>query len=81
MKAEMITCLSFIEWLGLEGTLKITSSTSSHCGQDCHPLDQAAQDPIQLGLEHLQGCGIHNFSGQHVPVPHCPLSKELPPNK
>ena len=27
-------------------------------------LDQAAQGPIQPGLEHLQGWGIHNFSGQ-----------------
>jgi len=26
--------------------------------------DQAAQGPIQPGLEHLQGWGIHNLSGQ-----------------
>ena len=27
-------------------------------------LDQAAQGPIQPGLEHLQGWGIHTLSGQ-----------------
>jgi len=32
------------------------------------PLDQVAQSPIQPGLEHFQGRGIHNFSG------HCILS-------
>jgi len=35
-------------------------------GQDYYPLDQFPQDPIQLGLEHLQEWGIHNFSGQPV---------------
>lgn len=34
------------------------------------PLDHAAPSPIQFGLEHFQGGGIRNFSGQHVPVPH-----------
>ena len=37
-------------------------------------LDQDAQGPIQPSLEHLQGWGIHSFSGQIVPVPHHPLS-------
>ncbi|KAK4808149.1 hypothetical protein QYF61_000129 [Mycteria americana] len=32
-------------------------------GQGCLPLEQAAQSPIQPGLEHFQGWGIHNFSG------------------
>jgi len=32
--------------------------------QDCHPPAQAAQGPIQLVLEHLQGWGIPSFSGQ-----------------
>jgi len=40
--------------------------------QGCQPpyltLDQAVQDPIQPGLEHLQGWGIHSHSGQPVPV-------------
>lgn len=33
------------EWFGLEGALKII-----HHGQDCLPLDQVAQSPIQAGL-------------------------------
>ena len=39
-------------------------------------LAQAAQGPIQPGLEHLQGWGIHNLSGQPVPAPHHSLGKE-----
>ena len=31
-------------------------------------LDQAAQGPIQPGLEHPQGRGIHSLSGQPAPV-------------
>ena len=31
------------------------------------------------GLEHLQGWGIHNLSGQPVSAPHHSLHKELPP--
>jgi len=33
-------------------------------------LDQAAQGPIQPGLEHLQQQSIHNLPGQPVTVPH-----------
>jgi len=44
------------------------------------PTDQAAQDPIQPGLEHLQKWGTHILSGQPVPAPHCPLSKIFLPN-
>jgi len=44
------------------------------------PPDQVAHSPIQPGLEHLQGWGIHSFSGQPVPVPHHALSEEFPPN-
>jgi len=35
----------------------------------------AAQGPIQPGLEHLQGRGIHNLSGQPVPAPHHSLGR------
>ena len=42
---------------------------------------QAAQGPIQPGLEHLQGWGIHSLSGQPVPAPHHCLGKELPPER
>ena len=37
--------------------------------------DQAAQGPIQPGLECLQGWGFYSFSGQTGPVTHQPLSK------
>ena len=54
-----------IEWLGLEGTPKIQRPSSNPLPwAGCHPLDQAAQGPIQPGLEHLQGWGIHNHSRQ-----------------
>jgi len=42
--------------------------------------DQAAQGPIQRGLEYLQRQGIHNLSGQTVPAPHHSHSKEHPPD-
>uniref|UniRef100_A0A8B9TVM6 Fibrinogen C-terminal domain-containing protein n=1 Tax=Anas platyrhynchos TaxID=8839 RepID=A0A8B9TVM6_ANAPL len=42
------------------------------------PPAQAAQSPIQPGLEHFQGWDIHCFSGQPGPVSHLPQSKELP---
>jgi len=48
-------------------------------GQGHLSLDQIAQSPIQTGLEHFQGGDIHRFSGQPVPVPHHPHSKEFLP--
>lgn len=33
------------------------------CVQEHLPLDQAAQNSIPPGPEHLQGWGSHNFSG------------------
>ena len=44
--------------------------------QGHQPPDQAAQSHIQPGLECLQGWGIHNFLGQHVPVRHHPLCEK-----
>lgn len=56
------------------------SACSNPChGQGYQPLDQAAQGPIQPGLECCQGWGIYNFPGQHVPLPHHPLGKEIIP--
>ena len=49
-------------------------------GQGCHPPDQAAQSPIQPGLEYFQGRGTHNLSGKLVLVPHHPLSEKLLPD-
>ena len=48
--------------------------------QGCQPPDKAAQSHIQPGLECLQGWGIHNLSGQPVPMCHHPLCEKLPPN-
>ncbi|XP_053929411.1 protein AMN1 homolog isoform X2 [Cuculus canorus] len=33
-------------------------------------VNQGAQSPIQPGLEHLQGWGIHSFPGRPLPAPH-----------
>ena len=68
------------EWPGLEGTSRIMNlqlpARQGH--QPPHLLDQAAQGPIQSGLEHLQGWGIHNLSVQPVPAPHHLLVKNFP---
>ena len=70
-----------IEWLGLQGTSRIIELQPPCCRQGLQPpyliLDQAAQGPIQPGLEHLQGRSIHSLSGQPVPAPHHSLGKEL----
>ena len=58
--------------------LKTLTPTSPH-GWGCHPPDQAAHGPIQLGLERPQEWGIHSFSGQPMPVPHCPSSEKCLP--
>ena len=42
------------------------------CRQGHLPLDQVAHSPVQSGLECFQGRGIHNHTGQPVPVPHHP---------
>ena len=53
---------------GLEGTSRIMKLQPPCHMQGHQPshlmLDQAAQGPIQSDLEHLQGWGIHNLSGQ-----------------
>lgn len=36
-------------------------------GRDSFPLNHVAQKPVQHGHEHLQGGGIHSFSGQPCP--------------
>ena len=43
------------------------------------PPHQVAQSPVRPGLEHFQTWGSHSFSGQPVPVPHHPHSKEFLP--
>jgi len=51
-------------WTGLESP----SSSISLPWAGCYTPYQAAQASILSGLEHLQGWGIHSFSGQPVPV-------------
>ena len=54
-----------IEWLGLEGTFKAFKTKFQPPAMgSVPPPAQAAQDPIQPGLEHLQGWGTHSFSSQ-----------------
>jgi len=43
-------------------------------------LEQVAQGPIQPGLEHFRGWGIHCLSGQTVSTPPHTLCEELPPD-
>jgi len=45
--------------------------------QICHPLDQAAQGPVQPGPECLHRWGNQSLSGQPVPILDCPLSKDF----
>lgn len=66
-----------IAWVGRTFWI-IQFQTPCH-GQGCLPVDQVALSSIQLGLKHFQVQGIHNFSGQRVPVPHYPHSKNFFP--
>jgi len=76
---------SHTEWPGLEGTSRITN-LQPLCHRQGHQPPrlipaQAAQGPIQPGLEHVQG-----WTGQPQPLwaavsaPHHSHSKELPPD-
>jgi len=70
-------------WVGRD--LKDHEAPTPCCSQGHQPpyliLDQAAQGPIQPGLEHLQGWSIHNLSEQPVSAPHNSLCEELPANR
>jgi len=59
--------------VGLEGTSRIMNLQPPCHRQGHQPPHlipaQAAQDPIQPGLEHLQGLGIHSLSGQRYQIP------------
>jgi len=44
------------------------------------PLQQAAQDLVQMGLEYLQRRRLHNLPGQPVPVLRHPHSEEVLPH-
>jgi len=61
------------EWFGLEGTFKGHIVQPPCQGQGHFSLDQVAQSPIQPDLGHFQGCRMHSFSGNPVPLSHHPL--------
>jgi len=43
-------------------------------------LQQAAQDPVQVGLEYLHRRRLHNLPGHPVPVLRHPQRDEIPPH-
>jgi len=67
-----------LEWLGLEGTSRTIKLQLPHYRQGHQPPhlipDQAAQGPIQLVLEHLEGWGIHSLL--FMPYPNKLLRRE-----
>ena len=65
-------CFLISRWIYI---FQRTSSPSYKLERDNIPLDQVAQSIVQPGLERLQRWGIHNLSGQPVPVPYHPYSK------
>ena len=75
-RAVLLACLLYREtgcsqnhrmvWVGRDLT-DIWFQPPCH-GQGHLPLEQGAQSSIQPGLEHCQGGGSHNFSGQPAPV-------------
>ena len=71
-----------IERLVLEGTSEIIKFQPPCCRRGSQllnqALDQAAQGPIQPGVEHLQGWGTPSLSEQPVPAPHRSLCERLP---
>jgi len=64
-----------IEWPGLKRTTMIIELQHPCYVQGRQPLAWAAQSNIQPGLECIQGWGIHNLTGQPVPVWHYSIWK------
>ena len=58
-------------WPGSE--LHRWSGPTPHYGQRHLLLDKVTQRPFQSDLEHYQGWGIHNLSGQHFSVFYHPI--------
>jgi len=65
------------ECLGLEGTLGIIQSNPLL--KQGHP-EQAAQDPVQAGLEYLQRRRLHSLPGQPWPGLRHPQREEVLPH-
>ena len=55
--AQLSGYYRIIEWLKLEGAIRITHLQPTHPWAGCPPPDQAAQGSMQPGLGHLQGQG------------------------
>lgn len=68
-----------IEWLGLEGTLRDHLIPTFLPCSGTLSARPGCSKPIWPGLQHFYGWGMHNFSGQPIPVSHPPLSKEFIP--
>lgn len=68
-----------IESFGLEGTFKGHLVEDPYNKQGHLQPDQVAQRLIQLDSECFQGWVIYHLSGQLVPMPHYPCSKEFLP--
>jgi len=64
---------------GLEGTFRGHLAQPPCSEHGYVQLDQAAQSPVQPGLECFQGWGLHYFSGQPVPVFHHLYRKKFLP--
>lgn len=62
-------------WVGRDQKNHFISATLP--GEGHLPLFQVPQSPIQPGVEHSQGWGIHSFSRQHVPVFHTVIQRSV----
>jgi len=68
-----------IECFGLEGTFR-GHLAQPPCSEQGHlQLHQAAQSPVQPGLECFQGGGIYTLSGEPTPVFHHPHHRKFLP--
>jgi len=68
-----------MECFGLEGTFSGHLAQPPCSEQGRLQLNQAAQSPVQPGLEGFQGWGIDLLPGQPVPVPPHPHCKKFLP--
>ena len=73
---RQIELYSGLDW---EGTFKIQAlSSSKPCYRQGHfPPDHIVHSPMQPVPEYFQGGGIHNLTGQPVPVSHHPHSNNF----
>lgn len=62
-----------VEWLGLEGVLKIIPFQPPKAG--IPSARSGFSKAIQPSHEHFNGCGTQSFSWQPFPVPQHPLSR------